>query len=114
MNVLEKLIAAHDASTSGEWWEDYDGFIACGHGDAYRTVADARCDVAPFSDANTEAVILAHNTMPQLLKAVSVLKAVRARVSGEFDCPELVEMGPLSGTLTDILRFCDTALEPLK
>lgn len=41
-----------------------------GMGDTYRTVADARCDVAPFSDANTEFIAIAHNLMPALLDAV--------------------------------------------
>ena len=76
MTKLKELKVAYEAATPGEWWEDDDGFVAAGHGDSYRTVADARCDVAPFSDANTEFIALAHNLMPQLLEAVEVLKAV--------------------------------------
>ncbi len=70
MTKLEELKAAYEAATPGEWWEDDDGFVAAGHGDSYRTVADARCDVAPFSDANTEFIALAHNNMAALLEAV--------------------------------------------
>ncbi len=70
MTKLEELKAAYVAATPGEWWEDDDGFVAAGHGDSYRTVADARCDVAPFSDANTEFIALAHNNMAALLEAV--------------------------------------------
>ena len=70
MTKLNELKVAFGAATPGEWWEDDDGFVAAGHGDSYRTVADARCDVAPFSDANTEFITLAHNLMPQLLEAV--------------------------------------------
>ena len=75
MAKLEELKAAYGAATPGEWWEDA-GFVAAGHGDTYRTVADARCDVAPFSDANTEFIILAHNLMPTLIEAVELLRAV--------------------------------------
>ena len=70
MTKLDELRQAFSQVTPGEWWEDDDGFVAAGHGDSYRTVADARCDVAPFSDANTEFIALAHNMMPQLLEAV--------------------------------------------
>ena len=85
---LEELRDALEAATPGEWWEDDDGFVAAGHGDSYRTVADARCDVAPFSDANTEFIALAHNLMPQLLEAVELLETVgsaRACQDHEFD-----------------------------
>ena len=75
MTKLEQLKAALEAATPEEWWED-DGFVAAGHGDTYRTVADARCDVAPFSDANTEFIILAHNLMPTLIEVVELLRAV--------------------------------------
>ena len=75
MTKLEQLKAALEAATPEEWGED-DGFVAAGHGDTYRTVADARCDVAPFSDANTEFIILAHNLMPTLIEAVELLRAV--------------------------------------
>ena len=73
-----------EAATPGEWWEDDDGFVAAGHGDSYRTVADARCDVAPFSDANTEFIALAHNMMPQLLEAVELIEDV-ALGNSEYD-----------------------------
>ena len=87
MPKLEQLKAALEAATPEEWWED-DGFVAAGHGDTYRTVADARCDVAPFSDANTEFIILAHNLMPTLLEAIDLLETVssaRACQDHEFD-----------------------------
>ena len=85
---LEELKAAYEAATPGEWWEDDDGFVAAGQGDSYRTVADARCDVAPFSDANTEFIALAHNLMPTLLEAIDLLETVgsaRACQDHEFD-----------------------------
>ena len=72
MTKLEQLKAALEAATPEEWWED-DGFVAAGHGDTYRTVADARCDVAPFSEANIEFIALAHNLMPTLLEAATEL-----------------------------------------
>ena len=78
MTKLNELKAAYEAATPGEWWEDDDGFVAAGHGDSYRTVADARCDVAPFSDANTEFIALAHNMMPNLLEAVEHLEGILA------------------------------------
>ena len=80
---LEELRDALEAATPGEWWEDDDGFVAAGHGDSYRTVADARCNVAPFSDANTEFITLAHNNMAALLEAVERLEAMQ-RVIGEL------------------------------
>ena len=88
MTKLEELKAAYVAATPGEWWEDDDGFVAAGHGDSYRTVADARCDVAPFSDANTEFIALAHSLMPTLLEAIDLLETVssaRACQDHEFD-----------------------------
>ena len=88
MTKLEELKVAYEAATPGEWWEDDDGFVAAGHGDSYRTVADARCDVAPFSDANTEFIALSHNLMPTLLEAVELLETVssaRACQDHEFD-----------------------------
>ena len=84
MTKLNELKAALAAATPGEWWEDDDGFVAAGHGDSYRTVADARCDVAPFSDANTEFIALAHNMMPQLLEAVELIEDV-ATGNSEYD-----------------------------
>ena len=35
--------------------------------------------------------------------AEHTLKAIRARVNGEWDDPDLVEFGPMSDTLTDII-----------
>ena len=84
MTKLNELKVAYEAATPGEWWEDDDGFVAAGHGDSYRTVADARCDVAPFSDANTEFIALAHNLMPTLLEAVGLLEDV-AMGNAEYD-----------------------------
>ena len=88
MPKLDELRQALNHATPGEWWEDDDGFVAAGHGDSYRTVADARCDVAPFSDANTEFIALAHNLMPQLFEAAELLEKVssaRACQDHEFD-----------------------------
>ena len=88
MTKLEELKVAYEAATPGEWWEDDDGFVAAGHVDSYRTVADARCDVAPFSDANTAFIALAHNLMPTLLEAIDLLETVssaRACQDHEFD-----------------------------
>ena len=82
MTKLEQLKVAYEAATPGEWWEDDDGFVAAGHGDSYRTVADARCDVAPFSDANTEFITLAHNNMAALLEAVEILEGAYSDTPG--------------------------------
>ena len=98
MTKLEELKAAYEAATPGEWWEDDDGFVAAGHGDSYRTVADARCDVAPFSDANTEFIALAHNLMPTLLEAVELLEDV-AMGNAEYD-----DLSKMAAELLDKLK----------
>lgn len=105
MTKLAELKAAYAASTQGEWWEDDDGFVAAGHGDSYRTVADARCDVAPFSDANTEFIALAHNNMAALLEAVERLEAMQ-RVIGE--------LAPMDPFLRDVFDTNKAVLEKLK
>lgn len=69
MNKLEQLLVTFAATTPGKWEEDNDGFIATGG----RIVADSRCDVEPFADANTEFVILAHNSMTELLYGLKIL-----------------------------------------
>ena len=104
MTKLEELKVAYEAATPGEWWEDDDGFVAAGHGDSYRTVADARCDVAPFSDANTEFIALAHNMMPQLLEAVGLLE----------DLTSTIRFAPNGIATTKCIARIDTIMEKLK
>ena len=108
MTKLEQLKAALEAATPEEWWED-DGFVAAGHGDTYRTVADARCGVAPFSDVNTEFIILAHNLMPALLEAVNLLETLRYSMSQYDDGEWFLHEGS-----DELIAEVDDFLEKLK
>ena len=71
--MIEKLKAAYEAATPGEWDADRDGCVYSGKdtmivGDYSRSHSRARED-ATF-------IALAHNTMPALLEAVELLTDV--------------------------------------
>ena len=80
MNKLNELLVTLAGTTPGIWEEDNDGFIAS----AGTIVADARCDIEPFADANTAFLILAKNAMPDILYALQTLqKMVEEDQKGE-------------------------------
>lgn len=70
MNKLNELLITLAGATPGVWEEDNDGFISSGE----TIVADARCDIEPFADANTALIILAKNAMPDILYALQTLQ----------------------------------------
>jgi len=83
-----------------------------GHGingpDEYRT------RLATFTEAGK-----AYPGLGNLLEAapelLATLEAVRARINGEFDHPELVKMGPLmADSDDDILAWCAAAIAKAK
>ena len=79
MSKVNKLLSCLVAATPGEWSEDNEGFITSGN----KTVADARCDIELYSEANTDFIILAKNAMPDILYALQTLqKMIREDQSG--------------------------------
>jgi hypothetical protein len=47
---------------------------------------------------------------PQLT-AIEALKAIRARIKGEWDCLELVKFGPLGDEINDIAELTEIGIE---
>lgn len=122
MNKIDELKAALEAATPGVWtsggapkcgygWIDAEPHLKCTFGQRRQIMSGqygCMADDAAF-------IALAHNLMPALLEAVDTLKAIRARINGEFDSPELVRMGPLlADTQSDVVHFCNVTLEKFK
>jgi hypothetical protein len=60
-------------------------------------------------NANAQLIITAVNSYDDMLEA---LKAIKARLNGEFDHPSLVAYGPLSDSETDdILGYAEEAIQ---
>lgn len=70
MSKLHELLVTLASTTPGTWGEDNDGFITS----EATIVADARCDLEPWADANTAFIILAKNAMPDILYALQTLQ----------------------------------------
>lgn len=75
VSLITELLVSVASVSPGTWWEDNEGFIASEAG----IIADARADENEiYADANTEFIILAKNSMPDVLYALGVLKMLVA------------------------------------
>lgn len=69
MSKLDQLLISFASTTPGAWEEDNDGFIVAGD----KFVSDSRCDIEPYADANTEFIVLMHNSLTDILYAIQIL-----------------------------------------
>jgi hypothetical protein len=81
------LKQAFAQATPGELWMDDDHFIASGHGDDYKTIADPRCmeptaDTMKEMDAN--AVLLIH-CFNHFQEVVNELQKLRDHIVSDVD-----------------------------
>jgi hypothetical protein len=76
--------------------------------------SSANCfDVIPHDDSTGESVrvdleehgIDWENDMPR--EMLAALRAIRARINGEWDHPDLLKFGPLGNTIDDILMIIE-------
>ena len=113
MSKLEELNAAYAASTQGEW----STYAPCSGQDGFPDNYNIGCDTETrstyvasvpgaahyaWSQNNAKFITLAHNMMPDLLKAVELLKDLWHY---DFDTVEIPEEGTYERELYDRLRM---------
>jgi hypothetical protein len=100
MSKIEKLKAAYEAATSGEWES-----AGCYVGQPAGLIAET---FGLIPGKNAEFIALAHNLMPFLLDAVSHLQDLFQQA--DEDMPQDARTGHFTSTLSEVLDF----LEKLK
>lgn len=96
--AIQKLRRLHKAATPGQWGFVVESNVAVPHCrivDGAFTLAVIN-GIADRAYADAEFIVIAHNTMPQLIEGVMTLEAIKARLNGIYDHPYLKKVGALS------------------